>query len=78
MGAVGAAAPVMIHRPRGHDHASSTARAAPREQHRAGSEEGMRALLANGVGGREGVPSRFGWAVTGAAVPVVVSFVALG
>jgi hypothetical protein len=38
----------------------------------------MRALLAHGVGGREDLPLPFGWAVAGAAIAVVVSFVALG
>ena len=38
----------------------------------------MRVLLAHGVGGREDLPLPFGWAVAGAAVAVVVSFIALG
>ena len=36
------------------------------------------ALLAHGIGGREDLPLPLGWAVAGAAVAVVVSFVALG
>lgn len=35
-------------------------------------------ILAHGIGGREDLPLPLGWAVTGAAVAVVVSFVALG
>jgi hypothetical protein len=38
----------------------------------------MMTLLAHGVGGREDLPLPFGWAVAGAAVAVLVSFVALG
>ncbi|MFN8077228.1 MAG: hypothetical protein U0Q15_17655 [Kineosporiaceae bacterium] len=36
------------------------------------------AVLAHGIGGRDDLPLPLGWAVTGAAVAVVVSFVALG
>lgn len=35
-------------------------------------------LLGHGIGGREDLPLPLGWAVTGAAVAVVVSFLALG
>jgi hypothetical protein len=38
----------------------------------------MRGVLAHGIGGREDLPLPLGWAVAGAAVAVVVSFVALG
>lgn len=38
----------------------------------------MTVVLAHGIGGREDLPLPLGWAVTGAAVAVVVSFVALG